>query len=343
MRRPKRLSALLSSTVTTAVAAVGLLPLLTGAGGCRHEPAEQLTSHDAGGAATPGLLGLDGALGAQSAQDGGRADVRSFCGDVYAADNARMSTRCLAKDIAIAQGMARAAGTLCTDDMNAAVARARVDFDADAAKHCIQMLQDSPMTRASVYDTLFAHYPCDAVLLGQQAADQPCRFSVECQNGLACEGYAIGVDGTCKKPPAVGEACIAQRFGTILSESAAHLHHPDCAAGAYCEGKACAPLVAPGKACVAPLSCAGGLSCVMSKCVKLSADGGGCFSTSDCVYGDWCDRTSGAARGKCAPKRNTGADCPSPDACKGRCDSVTPGADAGAGKPGRCQDVCSSG
>ena len=268
--------------------------------------------------------------------------MRSFCGDVYAADNARMAQKCLVKDIAVAQGMARAAGNLCTDDVNAAVARSRVDFDVDAAKQCVQMLTDHAAPRSSDYDTLFAHEPCDAVLVGLQGENEPCRFSVECKVGLACEGYAIGVDGTCKKPPKVGEACIAQRFGTILSERAAHLHHPDCAPGAYCEGKACAPLLAAGKSCLSPLSCAGGLSCVMGKCAKPSADGGGCFATSDCTYGSWCDRSSGAAQGKCAPKRNAGAECPLPDACKGRCDSVA-GGDAGPNKVGHCIDVCNSG
>ena len=46
------------------------------------------------------------------------------------------------------------------------------------------------------------HFPCDRVLLGLQAEGQPCRFSIECKDGLACVGYEIGVDGTCKKPPA---------------------------------------------------------------------------------------------------------------------------------------------
>jgi hypothetical protein len=93
---------------------------------------------------------------------------------------------------------------------------------------------------------------------------------------------------------------------------------------------------------VAPLACAAGLACVMGVCAKSSGDGGGCFTSSDCVYGDWCDRSSGAPQGKCAPKRRAGAECPLADACKGRCDTP-PGGDAGAGKVGHCVDVCNSG
>ena len=45
---------------------------------------------------------------------------------------------------------------------------------------------------------MFAHFPCDRILVGTQAEGQACLFSIECKEGLACEGYAIGAEGVCK-------------------------------------------------------------------------------------------------------------------------------------------------
>jgi hypothetical protein len=331
--RLSRLAATSSFVVSVAVLA----------GACTHgAPQEQLKSLDAGAVASPG----DAApRAAHEPPDGGRADLRAFCNDVYNADNARQAQKCAPKDLSVSQGMARAAANLCVDDVDSAFVHGRVSFDADAAKHCVQMLQDTAMTRSSETDTLFGHYPCDSVLLGQQTEGQACRFSVECKEGLACEGYAIGVDGVCKKPPKVGETCIIQRFGNILNVAAVEPHHPACAAGAWCDGSKCQPRVAAGKACGGSASCAPGLSCVTGKCGTPGAIGAACNATSDCAFGTWCDPgASGAAGapGKCAERRAAGALCPSKDACKGRCD-MTDAVDAGTFRFGHCGDVCGSG
>ena len=319
------------------------LPLsLVLAGACRHAPDEQVTSHDAG-VGPPITAPSFAILPEAGAPDGGRAEVRSFCGDIYAADNSHLAQKCLAKDVSVAQGMARAASNLCTDDVNAAIARDRTSFDADAAKHCIELLQGTDPPRGSNADTIFAHYPCDRVLVGIQDAGEGCRFSVECKDGLACVGYQIGVDGTCKKPPKVGEPCTVQRFGTILNVQAAELHHPACAPAGSCDGKTCVARIAAGQPCVGDTSCVAGLSCVMARCQKPSATGGPCYLSADCTYGSFCNRSPNAPSGKCEPARPGGAECPVADACRGRCDMPSRGADAGSGAPGKCIDVCGSG
>jgi hypothetical protein len=275
--------------------------------------------------------------------DGGRADLRAFCSDVYSADNARMAEKCTPKDLQVTQGMARAAANLCADDMNSAVLHNRATFDADAAKHCIQMLKDTPLARTSQNDTLFGHYPCNAVLLGQQPEGQPCRFSVECKEGLACEGYAIGVDGVCKKPPKVGETCIIQRFGNILNVAAATPHHPACVAGAWCDGSKCQPRIAAGKPCTSPDGCASGLSCVLGKCSRLGAEGAACATSTECAFGSYCDHTVEGGGGACTPSHGAGAACTAQEQCKGRCD-LKDAVDAGGGVfIGHCSDVCGSG
>jgi len=318
-----------------------VLPLAL-VGACRHSPEEQVTSHDAGAIFAPNTAPSASLVSDAGAADGGRAELKAFCGDIYAADSSRLAQKCLAKDVAIAQGMARAASNLCTDDVNAAVARGRTSFDADAAKHCIEMLQSTDMPRGSNTDTIFAHYPCDRVLVGNQGAGDPCRFSVECKDGLACVGYQIGVDGTCKKPPMAGQACTVQRFGTIINVPAAEMHHPACAPTASCDGKTCLPRIAAGQHCVGDTSCAVGFSCVMAKCQKPSPTGGPCYLSADCTFGSFCNKSPDAPSGKCEPKRPGGAECPVADACKGRCDTP-PGVDAGSAAPGKCIDMCGSG
>jgi hypothetical protein len=274
--------------------------------------------------------------------DAGRADLRQFCTDVYSADDERMAKKCTAADFRVSQGMARLATNYCADDLNSAVLHARASFDADAAKHCVEMLRAAPMDRKSEADTLFGHYPCDVVLQGSQPEGKPCRFSVECKEGLACEGYAIGVDGVCKKPPKVGEACIIQRFGNIYPVPAIDPHHPACAAGAWCDTSSaakCQPRVAAGKACATSAACVSGLSCVQGKCGTPGAIGAACTTSDDCAYGTWCDHASGSV---CAAKRDAGAPCTVVEACKGRCD-MKKAVDAGGVLTGNCMDVCSSG
>lgn len=316
---------------------------------CHRAPEEKPTPIEAGAPSPFGsLAGLAPALGSgevdAGADGGGR--LGDFCTDAYTADATRMGLRCSPQDTMFARRLARAASKLCTDDLNIAVSRGRATYDPDAAKQCVQMLQASDQPRTSDTDTLFQHSPCDQVLLGTQDQGQPCRFSVECKDGLACVGYGVGVDGTCKKEPKAGEACTPQRFASVLNEQAAVIHHPECAPSAWCDGKTCQPRITAGKACVNASSCVAGLTCVMGKCGKLGEPGAGCFSASDCAYGEWCNRTpevlAGGTKGKCEAKRPASALCPTMDACKGRCDMPRP-PDGGEPTMGRCVAVCGSG
>jgi hypothetical protein len=202
------------------------------------------------------------------------------------------------------------------------------------------MLRQKQLTQSSDTDSLFLHFPCDRVILGTQPEGQPCRFSIECKDGLACVGYAIGRDGACSKPPKPGEACTPQPFGTVLTDAAAALHHPACAPGAYCDGRTCQARAGAGKACGKSEVCAPGLSCVGGKCGPRGAVGAVCAVSSDCAFGLWCDRATGG--GKCAAKQADGQACTAQDACKGRCD-LPKGADGKVSGPGKCAAVCGSG
>ncbi len=339
--------------------ALAALAMLAAVAGCKGAPSELEAAHDAG-APTPAASAPAPSTDAAPADaagpaptpaglpvpDGGRADVRDFCRDAYGADEARMKDKCSPRDLALTQNLGRIAQGTCVQDLESALTPrpdARVSFDHDAARQCIQTLRDKPSQRTSDTDTLFSHEPCDKVLVGLQAEGKACRFSVDCKAGLSCEGYAVGVDGVCKKPPKVGEACLAQRFGSSINEPAAELHHPACAAGAYCDGKTCQATLGAGKPCKPSSfypSCASGLTCVGGVCGTLGPDGAACKTTADCVFGLVCEQAGGESH--CAAKRAAGAPCTQADACKGRCDDLVTG-DAGTAHPGHCTDVCGSG
>jgi hypothetical protein len=315
-------------------------------GACHRTPAELVEvdaaspAPAASSAAAPSASSPDDTADAGGADGGVKAALAAFCDAAFSADDDRMRDRCAAEDFKLTQSMARAAAKVCANDLAIALGRSRAEFDADVGAKCVDMLHQKQLAQTSETDSLYAHPPCDRILRGLQAAGQPCRFSVECADGLACVGYKIGVDGTCKKPPAVKDACTPQPYGSIVNVAASGLHHPACAAGAFCDGTTCQPRIAAGQACSKTESCANGLSCVMGKCGARPAAGAPCASATDCAYGLWCERAGDAGAGKCAVRRDAGQDCTAREACKGRCDlPKKPKGD----EPGKCAAVCGSG
>jgi hypothetical protein len=322
---------------------VALLAVLAGA--CHRAPEEQVGvgAIEGGGPVSAPAHGPSDAGGASvsAREDAGRADVRDFCTDAFSADHERLRSTCSPADLNVSESVARAAGRLCTGDLTTALSRARASFSAEAAHQCVEMLREKPLTAVSAADSLFSHTPCDRVVAGGQAEGSPCRYSIECKDGLACVGYAPGSDGTCKRPPRVGESCSAQQFATILNGPAAALHHPACAHGAWCDGSTCRAKQPSGGACTTNDGCTDGSICAGAKCAAPGRVGGPCAKSADCLFRLWCDKTGAEGTGRCAEKLKEGQSCADPSACMGVCD-IPPG-DAGPDKHGACVSVCGSG
>jgi hypothetical protein len=157
-------------------------------GACHGAPAEQVSTHDAAAldASSPQVPDAARVEGSPGAADAGASPQREFCNDVFSADVDRLREKCAPEDLKMSQAIARAAANLCFSDLASALDRSRASFDADAARRCVEMLRSKQLERASESDTVFQHFPCDRVLLGMQAEGQPCRFSIECKDGLAC-------------------------------------------------------------------------------------------------------------------------------------------------------------
>jgi len=317
---------------------------------CHHEPPEPVQVDAASPSPTPpsastspetaSSADASESVDAGEADGGAKAALHAFCSAAFSADEDRMRGKCSAVDFKLTESMGRAAAGVCANDLAIALGRSRATFDADVGRKCVDMLHQRQLAQSSETDTLYQHVPCDRVLTGLQAEGQACRFSVECKDGLACVGYKVGVDGTCKKPPAAREACTLQPYGSLVNVAASALHHPACAAGAYCDGTTCQPRVPSGKACTKSESCTPGLSCVMGKCGARPGAGTACVASGDCAFGLWCERGTDGGAGKCAAKRADGQDCVSDAACKGHCD---PPKKPDGHTPGKCVAVCGSG
>ncbi len=324
--------------------------VLASCASCHNAPDEPQAVHDASPSGASGHAGGAGSTDAAASaegRDGGHGVARDFCTDAYSADSERLRSTCAPADVARTESIVRIASSLCTRDLSAVLA-ATATFDRDAAAKCVGMLRDKPMTRANAGDTFFEHFPCDRVLLGTHDKGEPCVFSVECRDGLACVAGAPGANGAngaCATPPRTGQPCSLQSVGTSINEVAAELHHPACAVGGWCDGVTCQPRRATGKSCTSDGSCADGLACVMGKCGQRRVEGDECTASSDCSWGLWCGSGSvdgGAGKGQCRAKLGGGSECTIGESCKGRCEM--PGTAGGhPHEHGTCVSVCGSG
>jgi hypothetical protein len=232
--------------------------------------------------------------------------------------------------------LARAAAKLCTRDLATLLGAGHATFDAAAAKKCVATIKTVPEKKPMEGETFFSRTPCDRVVLGTRGEGEACRWPPECKDGLACDGYKVGTDGTCKKLAPVGGKCSTQAYGGIFNELALAVHHGPCAKGAYCQAGTCVARGAAGVPCARSSQCADGLVCTMSKCAAaLATAGGACSRTADCAEGLYCDTASS----KCAAKKSAGEACAS-DECKGYCD-VPPKEPKGTA--GKCVSSCGSG
>jgi hypothetical protein len=306
-----------------------------------HRAPEEPPAGDAGVLTTTQQASRDSsAPAAAEVGDAGKSPVRDFCTGTFSADSERQRATCSPEDTRRLESVAHIAANLCARDLTAALASTKATFDQQAAEKCVEMLREKALPRTTDTETFFDHFPCDRVLLGTQAEGNPCRFSVECKDGLACV-VARGPEGVCAKPPRVGEVCSLQSIGSTLDEDGAEMHHPACDKGSVCDGHSCKPRLGAGKACSGSEACGMGLACVMGKCGSRRPVGGACAKSTDCLFGLWCGRggagtaTDGGTgkAAECQIKLDDGAECASQDSCKGRC----------AVDRGKCVSVCNSG
>jgi hypothetical protein len=168
---------------------------------------------------------------------------------------------------------------------------------------------------------------CEGAIHGTLRAKARCRSSLECAEGLQCQGLSSIDVGTCAPPKPSGQICDAANDMLAVFTRQSHLGiaHPECAG--YCRVRQCKDALIAGAACKADMECGHG-RCETGKCVETRAPAVGEPCVTACADGARC------VKGVCAPPKAEGSTCDSDPECRGAC--VRP--DGGAA--GMCAKSC---
>jgi hypothetical protein len=170
---------------------------------------------------------------------------------------------------------------------------------------------------------------CLGIFHGTLARGARCRSSLECVDGLRCQGSSPMALGRCGPPRADGEACGAAVDPLVgyTKQSPEAPAHQECAG--FCDHLRCAAKVANGGACKFAAQCAEG-GCAHGKCApSVPAKAGEPCPTGECDDGSRC------LDGKCVQRKPSGAACKVDFECLGACLK----GDGGAGSCGQRCDV----
>lgn len=244
----------------------------------------------------------------------------------------------------------------CTPRLESGLTKGRLAWDAASAQSCyaaykqaVDALACGPISPAAIPPTtaLAVEAACAKVFSGLVVEGGACLGDQECKSGLTCVGWNQGGDGTCKRPPAIGETCgeAANEAGVIDTNLALGFgDHPNCATGAYCRTgfRKCYAQAQPGGACGSDRECPAPQHCRLGACsdAPVADVGGGCKSASDCKKPLYCDQPSFGAAGTCQPGKVAGDACGYAGAvytpCQGRCELFE------GGTAGVCKAYCGS-
>jgi hypothetical protein len=168
---------------------------------------------------------------------------------------------------------------------------------------------------------------CKGILRGTRAPKDRCRSSLECRDGLRCQGLSAIDVGTCAPPKADSLECntAIDVLAAFTRQDDLDRAHPECVG--YCARKQCKDLVPAGGACKSDIECGRG-RCEGGRCTSapLPASGDPCVDA--CAYGAKC------LKGKCAPPKGEGESCELGAQCRGSC------AGADGGGAGTCAKAC---
>lgn len=162
-----------------------------------------------------------------------------FCDAVYSLPAKRLAA-CSGKPAGPAAGIVQGQ---CVRTLTAALALHSVKLDPGDVDRCTDA-----MTRATTgcdWATPAGAAPlpaeCDGVVHGALSANAPCRSSLECPDGLRCQGLSTIDTGTCAAPKAAGFACnlADDMLATFARQDHYDRAHPECAGP--CVARMCRP------------------------------------------------------------------------------------------------------
>ncbi len=313
---------------------------------CEDDPVTGGGPGTDGGVNTPS----DGALGPTTAPPRGAAG--EFCQGTLGVIVSAFDSCCSAgdketTDYMFMRGLVSELLPRCTSALEASIAKSRVLYRAAETDACFAAYRTNYASgNCQSLTQTFADPSgpsCREAFTGVGQAGAACAGDHECVDGLTCVGYTKDADGSCKAPPAIGEACgpggdaDAREPMTLAFGS-----HPACAPGARCDlvSSQCVKANGEGEACSSTDECSTSLHCVRKKCQAAGPGGEGavCLDNEDCTPDSFCAGADGVSEGTCAKKRPAGGACTGAvfvTECSGRCD-------AELGSAGACVSFCGS-
>jgi len=222
---------------------------------------------------------------------------------------------------------------LCGQELTAALGRGAVTIDAAGIDKCANETARQLDGCAWVTPLLpLQPQACHGLIHGKRKARASCRSSLECVDGLYCQGVGPTHAGVCSPPAAPRKRCeLAADNLAAFTGAKADPRHPECQG--RCVKGLCLPFVAPGAACASSALCPPGLNCIAGRCEDrpLPKLGEACGGSTVCEAGASCQG------GQCKALKNAGEPCAQPFECRALQCVKARGASAGT-----CGEPCAA-
>ncbi|WP_437588087.1 hypothetical protein [Sorangium sp. So ce1000] len=202
----------------------------------------------------------------------------------------------------------------CARALSLAVRTRAVTLSTEDVGRCVEAMERS-LDGCDWVSPLAAPVPpaCEGIVRGALDEGARCRSSLECAEGLRCDGAGPTDAGTCRAPRLAGpcglsvDALVALTRQTRYAEA-----HPECRG--HCAGRACADDVPLGGRCEAHAACGRGRRCVDGRCSEAAPPpvGAACLAGL-CAAGARC------VDGRCAAPKAEGEACSRDGECRAAC------------------------
>jgi hypothetical protein len=231
-----------------------------------------------------------------------------FCDAVVVLPERRKSECCGTPNV-----VAPAIRAQCVRTLTFALAQRAVALPPPDVDRCVEAMNRT--TSGCDWVTPFSEAPpaeCDGIVKGMLKEKAPCRSSLECAEGLRCQGLSTVDLGACGPPKVPGSQCnvAVDMLATMTRQDRFARAHPECAG--YCARGRCNAAVPVGGDCTNDLVCGSG-RCASGKCTDAPPAAAGESCTDTCAAGARC------VKGKCAAPKAEGASCDADAECRGTC------------------------
>jgi hypothetical protein len=155
---------------------------------------------------------------------------------------------------------------------------------------------------------------CLGVITGKVKKGDRCRSSLECGEGMRCQGSGPTDPGKCLEPLPEGRLCntAVDTLATYTRQDDLEIRHPGCQG--FCDRNRCYNAVPIGGECKVNVHCGRGHRCKEGKCVgEEHAQLGETCLGGDCAPGLRC------AASKCVVPKAAGEPCGTDFDCKAAC------------------------